>query len=368
MSYIGSPFPYDLFVSYSHGDLDKTGTSLLKSWSALFARELESELRFNPKFGADLKVFFDSHHRPDQGLDPMVSLTDQLRDDISGSAPLAILMSEHYLKSRWCGDERDWWFDQQAENGLSHEERVAVVRISPTTTQWPKRLTDSNGVQLLGFQFYDSNIEAHEIRPFGWRENVTEDKQFRDALLKVTGALLRKLDSLKKRLDERKQVEQEVARLAGNTGQVVYLQGRMEQAKAWDKAYSVLADGGMTIMPSEPDRIETDPRKANEVRERRVEILSGCDALLLLGTENGRALDADMVVVGRQDRHSVRALVNRLLPCGLLDTVGASIATPQRQLAAKALQVDWIDATGGPWTDEVQRWLTLRSATAGQAL
>ena len=368
MSYIGSPFLYDLFISYSHGDVDGSGSSLLKSWSGALARELESELRYNPKFGTSLNVFFDDHHRPDQGVDPMVSLTDQLREDISGSALLAILMSEHYIKSRWCGEERDWWFEKQAALGLSHEERVAVLRISPTTTQWPKVLIDGHDEQLVGFPFYDRSVDEYVARPFGWGAEVSEDKQFRDALLKVTGALLRKLDALKRRLDERKQIQAEVARLAGNTGQVVYLHGRTEQAKAWEKVYSVLADGGFTIMPSEPDRVERDPRMVQEIRERRVETLSGCDALLLLGTENGRALDADMVVVGRQDRHSARALANRLLPCGLLDTVGASIATPQRKIAAKALQVDWIDTTREPWTDEVQRWLTLRSTTAGQAL
>lgn len=368
MSYIGSPFKFDLFVSYSHGDVEGTGSSLLKSWSAGLARELEAELRFNPKFSADLKVFFDDHYRPDQRVDPMALLTDQLRDDISGSALLAILMSEQYLKSRWCGYERDWWFEKQAEHGLSHDERVAVLRISPTTTQWPSVLTDVTGAQLVGFPFYDRAVDEYVARPFGWGAAVSEDKQFRDAVLKVTGAVLRKLDALKERLEERERIQQEVARLASDSGQVVYLQGRTEQSKAWEKVYSVLADGGLTVMPSEPDRVETDPRKATEVRNRRIEVLSGCDALLLLGTEDGRALDADMVVVGRQDRHSVRALSNRLLPCGLLDTVGASIATQRRKNAAKALQVDWIDATSEPWTDEVQRWLTLRSGTAGQAL
>ena len=87
MSFLGEPFKHDLFVSYSHGDFDGSGKSNLKTWSQAFVRELEGELRQHPKF-RELKIFLDQHHRPDQGLDPMEALTEQLRDEIgaAGSA------------------------------------------------------------------------------------------------------------------------------------------------------------------------------------------------------------------------------------------------------------------------------------------
>jgi hypothetical protein len=103
------------------------------------------------------------------------------------------------------------------------------------------------------------------------------------------------------------------------------------------------------------------------VRERRVETLSGCDALLLLGTDDGRALDADLVVVGKHDRQSARARSHRLLPCGLLDTAGAAIATSVRRATARIVQADWIDGTDEGWPVAVRDWLGAKGVQAGGA-
>jgi len=108
--------------------------------------------------------------------------------------------------------------------------------------------------------------------------------------------------------------------------------------------------------------VERDPGRAREVAERRVETLSGCDALLLLGANDGRALDADLVVIGRQDRHLARARSHRLLPCAVFDTAGAVIATPRRKTMARALDIDWIDTTEASWTPDVASWLVEASA------
>src|ERR1700730_11136968 len=101
MSYIGEPFKHDVFISYSHGAIEGSA-SPLERWSQGFIRELESELRVHPKFGRDLALFFDDDHRPEQGLDPMAGLTEQLRLRIGGAAILTVLMSDHYLSSKWC--------------------------------------------------------------------------------------------------------------------------------------------------------------------------------------------------------------------------------------------------------------------------
>lgn len=369
MSYIGDPFSYDLCVSYSHGDVLGAGSSPLKRWSQAFIRQLEAELRSNPKFGRELALFFDEHDRVEQGLDPSAGLTDQLRKDIGGAALLTVLMSEHYLQSQWCADERQWWCEQQRTLGLSHDQRVAIARIWPTTTDWPKCFVDERDQQLLGFWFYDRAKAEFEQRPFGWPEpNDQSAGQFREQLIDLVGWLWRKLDELKKRMGERLRVQQEAAKLAQPAGQVIYLHGRTDQVAAWEKANEALASGGFTILPGEPDPIEGDARRLQEIRQHRVEALSACDALLLLGTDDGRALDADLVVVGRADRQSARAMSNRFLPCGLLDTVGERIATPQRRNAARTLQVDWIDSRQTEWPGAVQRWLSTKSAAVEQRL
>lgn len=360
MAYVGDPFAYDVFLSYSHGDPDGSGDSRLKQWSQGFASELENEFRAHPKFGAGVRVFLDHHHRPSQSIDPMVPLTEQLRADIGGSALLTLLMSPHYLRSKWCASEREWWVERQKEIGLPADGRIAVARIWPTATEdaWPPELIDSRGEPLVGFCFYDKSQADLLPQPFEWPEPTKSSKDpFRRELLTLVGWLGIKLDEVKKRLDEQQRSREELAKLSAAGGQVIYLHGRPDQAKAWDRAGDALRNSGLVVMPSEPDPIVNDAKKLQAIRQQRVETMSACDALLLMACDDGRNVDADLVVVGRQDRNSARAISNRLLPCALLDRVGPSIATPRRTDAARGLNVQWIDATQDPWTPQVQRWL-----------
>jgi hypothetical protein len=362
MSYIGPPFAFDIFVSYSHGD-DGNGHGLLQPWSAAFATELERELRSDRRFRQTLTIFLDQDGRPGAGVDPMAPLTDQLKTQIGGAGVLLVLMSPDYLASAWCKDEREWWCGQQAAAVLPADERIAIVRIWPTTDPWPSAFEDSRGQPFVGFPFY---TEGEPPRPLGWTDLPGPfGSDFRKALLNIVGRLCPKLDAMKARVDEQTRAKEGAAKLAQQGGQSIYLQGRSDRAAEWERAGLELSNSGFVVVPGEPDSIERDPLKLCALRERRVEALSGCDALLLLGTDDTRALDADLVVVGKLDRQSARARSNHLLPCGLLDTVGPSIATPVRKASARALQADWIDATKDPWTPAVQQWLADKGHQSG---
>lgn len=366
MSYVGNPFEFDIFLSYSHGDVDNSGNSILRQWSNGFARELERELQSLPNLGREIRIFLDQHRRPGQGIDPMAPLTEQLKIEITGSAILLVLMSPHYLKSDWCRDERDWWCQSQTEHPLLGDDRIAVARIWPTTERWPAALADQCGEPFVGFSFHEKSRPELHPQPFEWPEPHSGSRApFRDVLLNLVGWLNIKLGAIRAVLDERKRKMDEAARLAAGGGQVIYLHGRAEQEREWAKIGDRLAKNGLVVLPGEPDRVESDPQRAEKIRNARVETLSGCDALLLLASEEGRAVDADLVVVGRQDRQSARARSHRLLPCALLDSVGPPIATPRRRSAARGLQVDWIDATGESWPQEVQQWLVQAGSVAG---
>lgn len=354
-AHVGSPFTSDLFVSYSHGD-DGAGHGFLAPWSAAFARELERELRADRKYRQSLRVFLDQDFRPGQGVDPMAPLTAQLQARIEGAALLVILMSPDYLASRWCADERTWWLERQVAHGLPADERVAVVRIWPTDTPWPHGLTDARGEPLTGFPFH-ATIDG-VARPLGWDELPGPfGKEFRKGMLGVVGRLYHALDSLKARLAERQRAVAGAARLAQSGGQSIYLHGRIDQTASWERAALALTGSGFAVVPGEPDPVEPDVRTLQSIRERRVETLSGCDALLLVGTADTRALDADLVVVGKHDRQSARARARHLLPCGLLNTVGQALETPVRAATARIVQADWIDGTQPSWTPAVQHWL-----------
>ena len=79
--------------------------------------------------------------------------------------------------------------------------------------------------------------------------------------------------------------------------------------------------------------------------------------VILLGTDDTRALDADLVVVGRNDRHEARAYSDRLLPCAVVDKAGLSKMKPRILDNARGLGIHWINADARVWTPEIQPWL-----------
>ncbi|MBM3524088.1 MAG: toll/interleukin-1 receptor domain-containing protein, partial [Alphaproteobacteria bacterium] len=326
MSYVGEPFAHDLFVSYSHGD-DGSGNAFLKPWSVAFVAALEKELRTDRKFRTAFRIFLDGDRRPGQGVDPTAPLTEQLREEIKSAALLLILMTPDYLASSWCKDEREWWRAAQTALELPTEQRIAVIHAWPTEEEWPAELMDSRRQRLVGFPFFEK-MASGLARPLGWREMPGPFGQaFNSAILDVIGRLYIMLDEMKSRLDERRRARTEAEKLAGDGGQTIYLHGRVDRKETWERAATALADIGIAVVPGEPDPLESDATTLQKIRERRVETMSGCDGLLLVGSDDGRALDADLVVIGKHDRHSARARTNRLIPCGLLDTCGAAVAT-----------------------------------------
>jgi TIR domain len=363
MSFLGEPFKHDLFVTYSHGDFDGTGKSKLKTWSQAFVRELEDELGLHPKIRG-IEIFLDQHKRSDQGVDPMAALTKQLRIEIGAAGLLIVLMSPHYLHSKWCRQERDWWAKCQKKHGLALDGRIAIARIWPTEDPWPKIFVDEHGEPLVGFAFYDLEKAPSHPWPHEWPDPTGAKGPFRSALLDMVGRIWQHLTAVKEQLEERRQRPAEAARLAAKAGQVIYLHGREAHAKAWGRARLVLTKRQFVVTPARPDPVERNPKRAREITDRRVEILSGCDGLLLLGTEDEYALEADLIVVGRRDRHSARDRSDRLLPCAVLDTVGPKSATPEYKEMARSLGIHWIDTTRDLWPIEVEGWLAEASAVA----
>jgi len=192
---------------------------------------------------------------------------------------------------------------------------------------------------------------------------VTTGQACNDLLVDLTGDMMQRLRAIREILVERRQSEAEAARLAAD-GQVIYLHAREEQAPVWEKTGETLEALGFAVVPGEPDPVKREPKAARNVADRRVETLSACDGLLLLGTDDGAALDADLVVVGRKDRHSARDRSDRLLPCAVLNMNGQDIATPRRKSMARSLGIDWIDTSNGGWTTDVRSWLTEASRKA----
>lgn len=272
-SYLGEPFDHDLFVSYSHGSIPGLDGSNLRKCSQALVRELEIELRSDPKCSA-LRLFLDQDHRPDQGVDPLAPLTDHLRAEIGRAGILTILMSPHYLLSKWCQDELSWWLECQADHDLAAAGRIALARIWLTEDEWPEALLDGRGHELPGFWFHDKT----RPQPFGWPDVIEGDRAFREALIGMVGVLWNALCKLKSELDERRRRREAADKLAADAGQLVYLHARPTQARQFEKLGSALEDHGFVVLPTEPDPVEHDPCKVREIAALRIETLASASA------------------------------------------------------------------------------------------
>jgi hypothetical protein len=365
MSYIGAPFRYDVCISYSHGDPQGKGDTRFKGYSQAFIRELVAELKEEQDFGAKLEIFFDDSEDHDCGLNVNSGLTPQLRDAMSQSAVFTVLMSDHYLRSNWCRDERGFWLACKTAAPFGSSERLALARIWDTTLDWPAELKDERGNQIVGTFFYDRARLPDYKWPYEYPEPMrTSRDPFRREMLSMVGAMWKQITNLKKRVDAHAQARLEAAKLQQDTGQAIYLHARDTSAKVWEAAGEALTQAGFAVFPSAPEPIHRDPVKAQEQHDTRVGIMSGCDALLLVGSQNGAAVDEDLIVVGRNDRDSARALGRRPLPAALLDTSQGEVAIPRRTQIAKMLRVDWLDCRQPPWTAKVQDWLTQKGVEA----
>ena len=93
----------------------------------------------------EVGVWWDYHLRGNQPL------TGQLREKVEGAGVLLVLMSEWYLKSAWCRDERDWFVQDVRRRGA---DRVFVVRACATDDRgWPAAFKDECDHPLVGYNF-----------------------------------------------------------------------------------------------------------------------------------------------------------------------------------------------------------------------
>ena len=353
MGYLSPDFTHDVFISYSHG-ADR-GYPELRRWSQEFAAKLRGELTLDPKF-RDVAVFIDANRDVEHGLDPALPLTQEVRKGVQSSALLTILMSPQYVGSAWCRDERGWWIEASKQSG-EFWSRTFIARIWPLdndAVDWPTELRDERGIPPLGYLYHS---HPGGVRPFNWNGTTHENNEYTKALLNFVTALSRRLLDMKAKLDERKRMQEEALRLGADEGQVLYLYAREAHRGPWREVYDVLNNVGFIVTPAQPEPVTDTPDKMRQASQQRLTHLVECDALLLLGTDDGIALDGDMLSVGRQTRNVGRARSGKLLPCAVLDRSGGSAGTDQRVSAARKLNIHWIDGSAADWPQRVRIWL-----------
>lgn len=138
-------FDYDVFVSYAHVDNVKLGEEeAAPGWVHNLVNDLKTLLP--QKLGRSQwgNVWID--HRRLVGNEP---LTPDIQQAVSRSATLVVILSEGYLQSDWCRQEREL-FLQAAQRSGGVPGRLFVVQLTDIErSRWPTPFTD-----LLGYKFF----------------------------------------------------------------------------------------------------------------------------------------------------------------------------------------------------------------------
>jgi hypothetical protein len=353
MSFLGEPLKHDLFVSYSHGAFKGEHNSDLKLWSQKFAEDLRKELAGNTVF-EEISVFLDEGERSDENVDRTEKLSRLLHGRVAGSALFALLMTPHYLRSKWCRQELDWWCEKHHPDTVGAGSRVYVCRVRPSDeTDWPEPLKD-----VVGFFCYDRNKDPDKARPFTWKGLERDQDDYVDLLVEVSGEMMQRLRAIKAILDEKRRQEKQAGKYAAAEVKTLFLHGRKGTEDAWGKACTRLQADGFVVLPDGPVPVDEHGGLHPEYQKQ----LKKSDGLLLLGAEQGPAIDTDIIVIGRNYRREAIA-EGSLLPGAVVNMVGPKLRTHPRLENVKNLGLGWIDSKVIDHLPErVRSWLVESSA------
>lgn len=160
MAYVGAPYDYDVFVSYSHGAAAADpkhfdGDTELRDWTRAVAARVAYGLRLGfSDTGGDFRYYLDG--RDAQSGDPLEA---EVEAAVKSSALMLIFMSPTYRDREWCQNEVRWFFEQAATDGRGT--RHVVLRVVVDTSNspgraWPKQLCEASGKTVnRGEPFFD---------------------------------------------------------------------------------------------------------------------------------------------------------------------------------------------------------------------
>lgn len=340
-------FSIDVFFSYSHAAFHGRSDSELKRWSQKLANDLREELLYL-QF-EDLSFFLDESEREDESVDPTEQLGDQLKANASSAALFTLLITPHYLRSEWCRLEREWWRQCNPSDRLSVGGRVFAAKVHPTAeSDLPEELKN-----LPGYSFYDKDKPPVLARPYTYRGSKGDLDEYKTALISLCGLLANRLKEIREIFDQRYEEWKHKRKVSAEGGQILYLCGRQNDAHTWNSACERLQEKQFVVNPDSPQPL---PENGGLDVEYRKQLLSS-DGLLILGTEDGRAVDSDMVVVGRSYRNWAISKRDSPLPCAVFDIVGLPLKEERRLRNAQNMGIAWIDGTQADWSHQLRDWL-----------
>jgi hypothetical protein len=268
MGYL-SEFQHDAFVSYAHSDL-------LNDWSGRLIQDLRKLVAggLGLRFAEEVGVWWDYDIRGNQALTP------QLRCEVEGAGVLLVLMSDWYLDSAWCGDERDWFLQDVRRRGA---DRVFVVRVRVTDHgRWPETFKDERGHPLVGYDFVREG-DASYPKGYPSSETAPDGSAYWAALERLARDIVSQLKAIER---AKVQAPQDPTPLDGlrERGEQVFLAAVPEELdELRQELAGLLRENGCVVVP------ETNPLDPDEVYERAPQWAANCSKFVqLLGKYIGR--------------------------------------------------------------------------------
>lgn len=346
MAYLSPHFEADAFVSYSHGDPKGEGNMPFKTWTHALIDKLEKEIRSLDPNLSEIKLWFD------KDADPTAQLTPLLRDTVSKSCMLIIVMTHYYLRSSWCKDELNWFRDQIKERTEFERGRVFIIRAQPTdVSAWPDFLRDERGHALLGFQFCASNTET----PFGWPDLVVQDEEFRKALNTLRSSLMKHLREFKKLQTEQLSASTPLTAIPQQDSRPIFLHTARERMTELDAIKTQLKENGIKVATLAPKTAPAEDFGKDE-RDKQIEWMKRCDAVALAAIDGGESDEREFAYI-YQNRMNIVGPKGKPLPWVVIDRSGGRLPVDPSDWGA-----GHIDATRDNWRDELREWLARASS------
>ena len=353
----GHGYEFDMFFSYAHGDVRRTGDAQLKRWSKQLYQALSDTLdSLNLK--PPPRIFFDESDAPGDGLNKTAHLAPELAEKVRASALLQIVMSPQYLESEWCRRELEAFEAAAAERGGSVSGRLFIAKAMDTEDlPWPAQLTDAEGNKTVGWEFHRRGSPL----PYGWMTDWHGNipPEMHQAFREMASQIQRRLRAFDSELTEKARKTELVDWLEKGEIERIYLYGRNDEVAEWEATWKELDGLGIVVTPGEPEPLDADDDSTK--RNEYARLASRCDAMVMVAAD-GVKLDFDLDVVGRERRNFIASKYKKYLPCAVVDRAGG-LAKPARLSNARRFDIDWIDAPSCNWPQYIRTWL---SASAGK--
>ena len=183
-------FEHDVFVSYAHVDNVSLSEDPKEGWVYRLKNHLKTLL--SKKLGRSEQgdIWIDLRLT---GNEPF---PDKISEAVQRSAVLLVILSEGYLASDWCRQERELFLEAAAGKALE-EGRIFLVRLTDLEhDRWPEPFHD-----LLGYPFFTKDREEDSARMLGWPyadPKKEQDRPYFQRLDDLSGALEKRLRVMEK--------------------------------------------------------------------------------------------------------------------------------------------------------------------------